>query len=288
MGNYFKANIRNNKMDTNTCTYCKKTFSYAHGLRRHYLICKQKDIQEVRKQNEELLLQYEQQIETLRQQYEQQIETLRQQYEQQIETLRQQYEQQIENQREQVQNQREKIEKLENQIFEIAKQPKQPTTIYNHNNSHNNQKTLNIIQQLADYDLDTLDIEQQLLESFTEEVFHGGPRKIIEMVSRLLFTHPETQKPKIICTDLARKNFKYRNPNTGEIEVDPGFQKTHDKVRVPLARANWNIYADKLKSSDRYRDKWNSNDSFIGDRSRFADKLLPSLGNVGLDDKHET
>jgi hypothetical protein len=32
------------------------------------------------------------------------------------------------------------------------------------------------------------------------------------------------------------------------------------------------------------RDKWNSNDSFIGDRSRFADKLLPSLGNVGPDE----
>jgi hypothetical protein len=101
----------------------------------------------------------------------------------------------------------------------------------------------------------------------------------------LLFIDSETQKPKIICTDLSRKNFKYRNPNTGEVEVDPGFQKTHDKVRMPLAQANWNIYKDKLKLADRYRDKWNCNNSFIGDRTRFADKLLPSLGNPKHDDK---
>jgi hypothetical protein len=133
--------------------------------------------------------------------------------------------------------------------------------------------------------LDALNIEDQIREFFTEEVFHGGPRKIIEMTTQLLFTDPETQKPKMICTDLSRKNFKYRNPDTGEIEVDPGFQKTHDKVRMPLARANWHIYADKLKSADRYRDTWNCNNSFIGDRTRFADKLVPSLGNVRPGDK---
>jgi len=254
------------------CEFCNRYFSQNKNLKKHYERCKKKSI-----------FQHEQQIENQKEQYEQQLETLRQQYEQQLETLRQQYEQQLINQREQLEQQKEKIEKLENQIFEIAKQPKQ----INHNNmTHNNQKTLNITQQLADYDLDALDIEQQLLESFTEEVFHGGPRKIIEMATQLLFTDPETQKPKIICTDLARKNFKYRNPDTGEIEVDPGFQKTHDKVRVPLARANWNIYADKLKSADCYRDTWNCNNSFIGDRTRFADKLLPSLGNIKPGDKN--
>jgi hypothetical protein len=257
------------------CEFCNRYFSQNKNLKKHYERCKKKSI-----------FQHEQQIENQKEQYEQQLETLRQQYEQQLETLRQQYEQQLINQREQLEQQKEKIEKLENQIFEIAKQPKQPMTIYNHSNTHNNQKTLNITQQLADYDLDALDIEQQLLESFTEEVFHGGPRKIIEMATQLLFTDPETQKPKIICTDLARKNFKYRNPDTGEIEVDPGFQKTHDKVRVPLARANWNIYADKLKSADCYRDTWNCNNSFIGDRTRFADKLLPSLGNIKPGDKN--
>jgi hypothetical protein len=245
------------------CEFCNKQLSTKFNLTKHIQVCKQKNVREF----ELFKKQYEKQLQTQHEQYEKQLQTQHEQYEKQLQSLK--------TQNDQLQQQ---IKELQTQIFEIARQPKQVN--HNHNN---NQKTLNIIQQLADYDLDTLDIEQQLLESFTEEVFHGGPRKIIEMVTQLLFTHPETQKPKIICTDLARKNFKYRNPNTGEIEVDPGFQKTHDKVRMPLARANWNIYVDKLKQAEHYRDKWNSNNSFIGDRSRFADKLLPSLGNIGSD-----
>jgi hypothetical protein len=216
-----------------------------------------------------------------------QIENIQEQYEKKLEEQQKHYEKQHVDQQIHIDKLEQQIKELQHQIFEIAKQPK--INQVNNNLTHNNQKTLNITQQLADYDLDTLDtlvIEQQLLESFTEEVFHGGPKKIIEMAIQLFFTDPETQKPKIICTDLSRKNFKYRNPNTGEIEVDPGFQKTHDKVRMPLAQANWSIYKDKLKLADRYRDKWNCNNSFIGDRSRFADKLLPSLGNSRHDDKN--
>jgi hypothetical protein len=233
-------------MNVKTCEYCLRDF-LTKNLQRHYTTCKKKD---------EFLI-------------EKKFEIQREQYEKELQILNQKNDS-LQHQNELLQQQ---IKELQNQIFEIAKQPK---NLYN-NLTHNNQKTLNIINQLADYDLDTLDIEQQLAESFTEKVFHGGPRKIIEMATQLLFTDPETQKPKIICTDLSRKNFKYRNPDTGEIEVDPGFQKTHDRVRIPLAQANWNIYVDKLKQADCYRDTWKYNDSFIMDRTRFADKLLPTL-----------
>jgi hypothetical protein len=131
--------------------YCNKTFSYTHGLRRHYLICKQKDIQEIKKKNEELTLQ----LETIRNQYEKDMKLQKEQYEQQIQNIRELKKHQIQQQQEQLQQQREQIEKLENQIFEIAKQPKQQQ-ITNHNNQSTqttNNRILNITNNLVPMDL---------------------------------------------------------------------------------------------------------------------------------------
>jgi hypothetical protein len=51
---------------------------------------------------------------------------------------------------------------------------------------------------------------------------------------------------------------------------------------MPLAQANWQIYKEKLKQAECHREKWDSNNSFIADRNRFAERLLPSLGNPPL------
>jgi len=209
-------------MNVKTCEYCLRDF-LTKNLQRHYTTCKKKDEFLIEKKFEIQREQHEKELQIQHEQHEKELQLQREQHEKELQTLNQKNDS-LQHQNELLQQQ---IKELQNQIFEIAKQPRQ----VNHNNmTHNNQKTLNIIQQLADYDLDTLDIEQQILESFTEEVFHGGPKKIIEMATQLIFTDPESKKPKMICTDLARKNFKYRNPETGEIEIDPGFQKTHDKA----------------------------------------------------------
>jgi hypothetical protein len=263
---------RHKEKENIDCEFCQKTYSCLKSLRRHQASCKQrKDREQKEMMDQNTKLQYE--IQVLQQQN-QELDNQKEQYEKEIYSLTQQNDML-----------HQQIKQLQNQIFEIAKQP---TTIYKTNNSNNhshNQKTLNtlnIIHQLADYDLHTMNLEEQLRESFTEEVFEGGPKKIIEMATQLIFTDPETKKPKIICTDLSRKNFKYRNPETGKLEVDPGFQKTHDIVRMPLAQANWQIYKEKLKQAECHREKWDSNNSFIGDRNRFAERLLPSLGNPPL------
>jgi hypothetical protein len=272
-----------------SCIFCNKKLKSKQGLDRHNNICTQKEhmtlVQqkyeiEVCQQLEQQQKHYETQLEQQREHYETQLEQQQKHYETQLEQQQQQQQKQQQQHEQQIQKMEAQIQKLESRIFEIAKQSATTTTIYNTKTTHNNQKTLHIIQQLADYDLDSSTIEEQLREYFTEEVFEGGPKKIIEMATQLIFTDPETKKPKIICTDLSRKNFKYRNPETGEIEVDPGFQKTHDIVRMPLAQANWHIFKDKFKQSECHRERWDMNNSFIGDRNRFADKLLPSLGNT--------
>jgi hypothetical protein len=101
------------------CIYCGKQLSTKHALQRHHNVCSLLKIQTQKEQ-------YEQQIHSLKEQYEQQIHSLKEQYEQQIHSLKEQYEHQ--QQREQyeweIQLQKRQLEKLENQIFEIAKQSK--------------------------------------------------------------------------------------------------------------------------------------------------------------------
>jgi|688.fasta_scaffold518073_1 hypothetical protein len=108
-----------------TCEYCNQTFAENRNLKKHYERCKKKSV-----------FQHEQQIENQKEQYEQRLANQLEQHEKQIENQKEQYEQRLANQREkyekEILNQKEQIEKLElqnreyhNQLFEIAKQPKQ-------------------------------------------------------------------------------------------------------------------------------------------------------------------
>jgi hypothetical protein len=108
------------------------------------------------------------------------------------------------------------------------------------------------------------------------DTFHGGPDEIAKLTAQVILTDPETQKPKVTCTDISRKNFKYVKcvDEEQEIQVDPGFQRTHDLLKEPLSRANIRVYVDELKCADQYRDQWRKNEDFIADRTGFSDKML--------------
>lgn len=195
----------------------------------------------------------------------------------------QQVQHQQELQRQQEQHERErailelKIEKLENQIFEIAKQP---TSVY-HNNSitttqSNNNRMLQIVNQLGSYAFDEKWMEQILEESFTEDVFRGGPDKIAELAAHVLLMDIETHKPKVLCTDLSRKMYRFIDPRTQELQVDPGFQKTHRLIKRPLGQANLRVFTDTFMRDDPddvHRDQWKVNDEFIEDHHKFPEKL---------------
>ncbi|NBP58590.1 hypothetical protein EBU71_19045 [bacterium] len=229
----------------NICDYCRHIFSTNQSLKRHYLNCKerQKQINEKR-----LTERYENHIQSLQKQLsEQQFK-----YEKQIEKL-------------ELQN-----KELQMQIFEIAKQPK-TTTVTNNNTTQT--RNTNIINQLALYDLNQEQITQLLTQHYNVETFYGGPEEIAKFAVQFLLTDPHTKKAKITCTDINRKNFKYVD-NEQEVQVDPGFQKTHDLIKEPLSKANIRVYVDDLKQDDKYHDQWRKNEDFISDRSEFSDKLI--------------
>jgi hypothetical protein len=225
------------------------------NLQRHYGSCKKKDVTLIEKQLEEQREYYEKQIQT----HKDQLEEQREKFEKEIESLKEQ------------------LTEFKTQLFEIAKQPKTTNNVTNNNTTqnqtHTNNRNTNIINQLAIYDLNKDQITQLAYQHYNLETFHGGPDEIAKLAARFLLTDPVTQKPKVTCTDISRKNFKYVDEEQ-EVQVDPGFQKTHDLLKEPLSKANIQVYVNDLNNDDKYRDQWKKNDEFISDQSRFSDKLI--------------
>jgi hypothetical protein len=224
-----------------TCEYCSNSLSNNQSLKRHHLTCKKKNkyIPEIQLQVERD--QYEQQIQNLKYQYEQQIQTQQLQYEQQLQTQQLQIEK-LESQIEKLESQIEKlesqIEKLENQIFEIAKQPKQNTINNNMQttNTNNNQRIMNITNQLIPMNLSKDDLRQLVTKYYTTDTFLGGPESIAQMTVDHILVDQESGKFRVVCTDTARGIFYFQDADNNLIR-DIGMQKIQEKLIAPLNEA---------------------------------------------------
>ena len=244
------------QMSDIVCQFCNRNFAQTKNLTKHYDRFKNKPVV------------------VLRQQYEQQLREISEQHGKELQVLKEQHEKEI-------QSLKEQLTEFKNQLFEIAKQPKTVMTTHNttttQTQTHNNRNTA-IINQLAPYDLTKDQITQLFDQHFDLNTFHGGPDEIAKLTAQVILTDPDSQKPKVICTDLSRKNFKYlEHGEQQELQVDPGFQRTHDLLKEPLSKANIRVYVDELNNDDQYRDQWQKNEEFITDRTGFSDKMLKML-----------
>jgi hypothetical protein len=247
------------------------------NLQRHYGSCKKKDVTLIEKQLEEQRENYDKQLEEQRENYDKQLEEQREYYEKQIQVHKDQLEEQREKFEKEIQSLKEQLTEFKTQLFEIAKQPKTTNNVTNNNTTqnqtHTNNRNTNIINQLAIYDLNKDQITQLAYQHFNVDTFHGGPEEIAKITAQAILTDPETQKPKVTCTDISRKNFRYVDEEQ-EVQVDPGFQKTHGMIKEPLSKANIRVFTEYLKCDDKYHAQWRKNEDFISDQSRFSDKLI--------------
>ena len=243
-----------------TCEYCNSVFSRQNVVYRHYQTCKMKLLHE---QKELYQLQFQKQQEH----FDQQLKY----YEEQIEKL-------------ELQN-----KELQNQIFEIAKQPKQQVNNNNsNNNTHNNQKTLNILNQLAPYDLTTEMVQETLEKYALEKVFNEGPSGITEFVVEKILTDTTTNKPKLIATDRSRGVFKYKDSN-GNLYVDNKLTKTTDILQRPLFKANDQVLLETLRRhnfdiDDFTRNIYNENSDLLNsvNKEKLSTKLSRHLESIPL------
>lgn len=216
-----------NGLDNNTCSFCKKSFACKRNLTRHLNVCPAKSTVSV-----DLL-------------------------QQQISTLL--------SENANLQGKVEILEKdkqrLQEQLFEIAKQPK--------TNNNNNQRTMNIVNQLAPYDLNADTVKAMVEEHFDKKCFMQGIDGITKMVAEELLTDKETGKKKMLCTDLSRRKVKY--VIDGKVVQDVGMQKTLDLLCPNLLHVNMLHSKREGPPGD---DVYLSNAEFIRDKSKMCSKIV--------------
>jgi hypothetical protein len=218
------------------CDHCNKQLSSKQALQRHQNVCKK--IKENKFQNTQ-------------EKYEKEIQSLKEknnELEEKIQSLEQQN------------------KELQSQIYEIAKQPK--------NITNNNQK-INIINQLAVYDLTEESVRSIVDEHFTDEVFNGGIEKIKKLVVDKILMDSDSKKPKIVMTDASRLNAKYLT-DSGEIKTDVGCEKTYNLLKNPLLRKNVNTYSSLLDTHEdrtdhnKIYDRFSRNEQSINNKNQFV------------------
>lgn len=240
--------------------FCNRFFSRVDAMNRHVKNCKLR----IEKESE---MQLESMLAVQRIQFEQQIVNL----EQQIRSLRDQHERELKVQSDLVQM-------LQSQIFEIAKQPK--VMHKTEKTTNNNQRTLNIVNQLAPYNLTKESIESSLLQHFTEETFYNGPPAIAKVVIEHVLTDADTGRRLVVCTDSSRKKIRY-TLNGADLKDDVGMTKTTNLITPSLRQANVRIY-NEIHTSKRMRlstdDVYLRNSEFLKDKSQLATNLIGHLG----------
>ena len=218
------------------CDHCNKQLSSKQALQRHQNVCKK--IKENKFQNTQ-------------EKYEKEIQSLKEknnELEEKIQSLEQQN------------------KELQSQIYKIAKQPK--------NITNNNQK-INIINQLAVYDLTEESVRSIVNEHFTEEVFDGGIEKIKKLVVDKILMDSDSKKPKIVMTDASRLNAKYLT-DSGEIKTDVGCEKTYNLLKNPLLDRNDKICIDLIDNQNEQEikrqmyDQQSRNENSIKNKNQFV------------------
>ena len=200
-----------------TCEYCNYVFAQPQNLKRHYNRCKKRSSKLVDNQIEEMKKQYERELQIQKEQHERELRIQREQHERELQFLRDQ------------------LDEFKTQIFEIAKQPKQNIN-NNTQTTHNNQRILNITNQLIPMNLSDDDLKQLIAKYYTTDTFLGGPESIAQMTVNHILIDQETGKFRVVCTDTARGIFYFQDADNNLIR-DIGMQKIQEKLIAPLNEA---------------------------------------------------
>jgi len=278
----------------NTCEYCESNFTTNQSLKRHYTRCKEREkrlnelhvktiieqsnekIKNQQTEYEEQLQKQQQQYETIIEQYNEKIKNQQTEYEEHLQKQQQQYETKIQILDQKINEQKEQIEKLElqnleyhNQIFEIAKQPKQQQ-ITNNNSQTTNNRILNITNHLIPIETDE-EIQKMIDNQYTRDIFLGGSDSLKDMTVSIL-KDQETGKYRTVCSDASRSVFYYLD-NENNLIKDIGMKNIHKKIQKPLFAATSLHYKEIDRDGSIDDDKLCE---IFSDNINFIDHELPT------------
>jgi len=198
---------------------------------------------------------------------EKQLQEQKEQHERQLQQLKIDYENEIHALKEQ-------LSEFKNQLFEIAKQPKEINNHYSKNTTNN--RITNIVNHLVPMNLTDEQIRKILKDKYTEEIFLNGPDGIVEVTTNHIFMDEYSGKFRTICADTARNVF-YHIDDEGNLIKDIGMENFHKKIQKPLndttsahfLRINQRNTINDEELGEIFRDNVN----LVDDRERLINKV---------------
>jgi hypothetical protein len=249
------------------CIYCNKILKTKQNLNMHYDRCKVKKVNDQREKDN--------QVKILQDEKDNQIQQMFDENKSLKLELQKLKDEKIllcnENKQLQLQNDEHKqqIKHLQDQLVEIAKMPKtvntHTTTNHTTTTNNNHQRTLNVTNQLATYDLTSEKVQEILGEHTLERVFIEGSNGIADFVVEKILHDPKSKKPKLVATDRSRGVFKYKD-DEGNIHVDHKLKRTTDMLQKPLLEASQQVGVDILQRgemSENLRETFTNNSSLL-------------------------
>ena len=228
-----------------SCEFCNKVLSTQTNLNRHLLICKIKgkdtlQIDEITSLKEKVRC-LQEQLNT-----EQKIMSEKHMVLKEENIVL----------KEKVKGLQEQNDKLSEQMFQLANKPTTTKQIV--------KKQINLINNLAPYDISERLVQQIVEKEYTEDDFRQGPGRLASFVATKIATNQDGKK-KIVCTDYARRRFKHLNGDGSDVVEDISANHLCKTISKPMKNVISTTY-DKIKEElndeiaiDSYRTLYMSN-----------------------------
>ena len=238
------------------CNYCKKHFTSNYHLNKHNNICIEKFKQHINELNNKIIEKDKENEEKIKKMKEELYEAHEhiQELENQLKTVRLEVENEII---------KERNEKLENTVEEIAKQPK---------NQINNK-----IMITTPLDLSTQTIQQAIQDGFSQEHLILGQKGVAKFAYDNMLKD-DKGKLKYICTDPSRQIFQYKNEE-GKIQKDVRATKlTQALLEADIKQTSHKIAWDNMKDGNNdvfmeYNDYYQDIKDLEQDNGEFSKEL---------------
>ena len=253
--------IQNIDSEKNDCNYCNKDYSSKHALLKHLSICKEY-IKVQNQDKDDMLLKennkLKEELELQKKEHESQIDLLKKEN---YELKRQNYYLEIKynNYKEQLDKKIEDYNSLENRYERLATKGVEKPTISTTNN------TSNVVNNLNTFPTQEY-INNKIEDTFNDKYIHDGPKSLAQYVTENIIT--VNGELIYICSDYARKNFKYKDRDGNEI-TDPSAVKLISMIKDKLYDKTGYLYSwaegelDCLKLQERRNRSENKTDNLL-------------------------
>ena len=221
----------------NTCEFCNKTLLNKNNLTRHLLSCKIK----VKKENEtkDVSCEFCNKVLSNKLALSRHISTCKIKKEQLNTDQKSMLYENIAL-KEKVKWLLEQNKILSEQLFQLANKPTVITT-----NKQIVKKQVNLINNLAPYDISEQLVQKIAEQEYTENDFKKGSNGLASFVASKIATNQDGKK-KLICTDYARRRFKHLNSDGSDVVEDIGAIHLCETISKPMKKVITTTY-DKIK-----------------------------------------